>query len=45
MDTGVVDSSDSNEAGSSSASGSATGADKPLDAAFQEFGKIADLLK
>jgi peroxidase len=42
--TGVVDSTDSSGAGSSGAGGSTNPSNKPLDAAFQEFQKIADLL-
>ncbi len=44
-DTGVVDSTNSSGAGSSGAGGSTNASNKPLDAAFQEFAKLADLLK
>jgi hypothetical protein len=40
--TGVVESTDSSGAGSS---GSSNASDKPLDAAFQDFSKMADLIK
>jgi peroxidase len=43
--TGVISSTDSSGASSSGAGGSTNPSDKPLDAAFQEFQKIADLLK
>jgi hypothetical protein len=42
---GVVNSTDSGGAGSSGSGGSANASNKPLDAAFQEFAKIADELK
>jgi peroxidase len=43
--SGFIDSTNSSGAGSGGAGGSSNASDKPLDAAFQEFGKIADLLK
>jgi peroxidase len=42
--TGVVQSTDTSGAGSSGAGGSGNGLDKSLDAAFLEFGKMADLI-
>jgi peroxidase len=43
--TGVVDSTDTSGAGSSGSGGSQNPSDKPLDAAFQEFAQLADLIK
>jgi hypothetical protein len=43
--TGVVESTDSSGAGSSGSGGSSNASDKPLDAAFQDFSKLADLIK
>jgi peroxidase len=43
--SGVVDSADSSDSGSSGAGGSANPPTQSLDAAFEEFAKIADSLK
>ncbi len=43
--SGVVDSADSSDSGSSGAGGSANPPKQSLDAAFEEFSKIADSLK
>jgi hypothetical protein len=43
--TGVVEPTDSSGAGSSGSGGSSNASDKPLDAAFQDFSKLADLIK
>ncbi|HEV7999220.1 MAG TPA: peroxidase family protein [Planctomycetaceae bacterium] len=43
--TGVVNSTDSSGAGSSGSGGSSNASDKPLDLAFQDFSKMADLIK
>jgi peroxidase len=43
--SGVVDSADSSDSGSSGAGGSANPPTQSLDAAFEEFSKIADSLK
>jgi hypothetical protein len=43
--TGVVESTDLSGAGSSGSGGSSNASDKPLDAAFQDFSKMADLIK
>jgi hypothetical protein len=43
--TGVVETTNSSGAGSSGSGGSSNASDKPLDAAFQDFSKLADLIK
>jgi hypothetical protein len=45
LSTGVVESTGSSGAGSSGSGGSSNASDKPLDAAFQDFSKMVDLIK